>query len=134
MERFLNEIFFIIQEPLDIKKWSQVVDEPVPQQIENTSDCGVFVCKFAEYLARWVNELIYKQSGISMKLWMQVTLHLFHIHIQQSPPMYNLFMNFRGSKFDFTQKDMKYMRKFMVWQIIKTRLSQEKADMENNLI
>ena len=48
--------------------------------------------------------------------------------------MYNLFMTFRGSKFDFTQKDMKYMRKFMVWQIIKTRLSQEKADMENNLI
>ena len=36
---------------MDLSNWSQVTAKQIPQQM-NGSDCGVFACKFAEYLAR----------------------------------------------------------------------------------
>jgi sentrin-specific protease 1 len=36
---------------LDISKWSGKVMTTLPQQT-NGSDCGVFVCKYADYVTR----------------------------------------------------------------------------------
>jgi len=37
--------------PIDMTKWTQVIAKEIPQQM-NGSDCGMFTCKFAEYLSR----------------------------------------------------------------------------------
>jgi len=37
--------------PLDMSDWSQEIAESIPQQM-NGSDCGMFTCKFAEYISR----------------------------------------------------------------------------------
>ena len=36
---------------MDLSNWSQVIAKQIPQQM-NGSDCGMFTCKFAEYLSR----------------------------------------------------------------------------------
>ena len=36
---------------MDMTNWSQVIAKQIPQQM-NGSDCGMFTCKFAEYLSR----------------------------------------------------------------------------------
>ena len=36
---------------LDMSEWKKVIAENIPQQM-NGSDCGMFACKFAEYLSR----------------------------------------------------------------------------------
>ena len=36
---------------MDMSNWSQVIAKQIPQQM-NGSDCGMFTCKFAEYLSR----------------------------------------------------------------------------------
>lgn len=36
---------------LRINEWKQSQEKKIPKQ-ENGSDCGVFTCKFAEYLSR----------------------------------------------------------------------------------
>jgi len=64
--------------PLDMSKWSQVIASDIPQQM-NGSDCGMFTCKFAEYLSR-------------------------------------------RAKFTFSQRDMPYFRKRMVYEIVKNKL------------
>jgi len=37
--------------PIDMTKWTQVIAKEIPQQM-NGSDCGMFTCKFAEYISR----------------------------------------------------------------------------------
>lgn len=64
--------------PLDMSKWSQDIAREIPQQM-NGSDCGMFTCKFAEYLSR-------------------------------------------RAKFTFSQQDMPYFRKRMVYEIVKNKL------------
>ena len=36
---------------LDTSDWSKVIAKKIPQQM-NGSDCGMFTCKFAEYISR----------------------------------------------------------------------------------
>ena len=36
---------------LDTSDWSKVIAKEIPQQM-NGSDCGMFTCKFAEYISR----------------------------------------------------------------------------------
>ena len=36
---------------LDTGDWSKVIAKKIPQQM-NGSDCGMFTCKFAEYISR----------------------------------------------------------------------------------
>jgi len=63
---------------LDTEDWSTEIVQDIPQQM-NGSDCGMFACKFAEYISR-------------------------------------------GAKITFTQDDMPYYRKRMVWEIINNQL------------
>jgi len=37
--------------PMDLSGWKQEIKKDIPQQM-NGSDCGMFTCKFAEYLSR----------------------------------------------------------------------------------
>jgi len=37
--------------PIDESKWNMVIAKEIPQQM-NGSDCGMFTCKFAEYISR----------------------------------------------------------------------------------
>ena len=56
-----NPIFFkdviqlivnvIVQVVLDTEDWSTEIVQDIPQQM-NGSDCGMFACKFAEYISR----------------------------------------------------------------------------------
>ena len=45
---------------MDLSNWSQVTAKKIPQQM-NGSDCGVFTCKYAEFLARKA-KLSFKQQ------------------------------------------------------------------------
>ena len=36
---------------LNMRGWSQVIAKEIPQQM-NGADCGMFMCKFAEYCSR----------------------------------------------------------------------------------
>ena len=36
---------------MDLSEWKQIIAKKIPQQM-NGSDCGMFTCKFAEYLSR----------------------------------------------------------------------------------
>ncbi|XP_037076518.1 sentrin-specific protease 1-like isoform X2 [Pollicipes pollicipes] len=62
------------KQPLDTSEWAAVNEKEIPQQM-NGSDCGMFACKFAEYLAR-------------------------------------------DARINFTQEDMPYFRRRMVYEII----------------
>eukprot|EP00092_Neocalanus_flemingeri_P032787 GFUD01035660.1.p1 GENE.GFUD01035660.1~~GFUD01035660.1.p1 ORF type:complete len:633 (-),score=244.13 GFUD01035660.1:234-2132(-) len=64
--------------PLDLANWSQVIAKQIPQQM-NGSDCGMFACKFAEYLSR-------------------------------------------RAKITFSQQDMPYFRRRMIYEIVKNTL------------
>jgi sentrin-specific protease 1 len=64
--------------PMDLTEWKQEIKKDIPQQM-NGSDCGMFACKFAEYLSR-------------------------------------------RARITFTQQDMPYFRKRMVYEIVKTDL------------
>merc|ERR1719354_673065 len=61
--------------PMDLTGWKQEIKKDIPQQM-NGSDCGMFTCKFAEYLAR-------------------------------------------RAKITFSQRDMPYFRRRMVYEIVK---------------
>jgi len=63
---------------LDIEKWEHKIRKDIPQQM-NGSDCGMFACKFAEYISR-------------------------------------------GASISFTQQDMPYFRRRMIWEIVKDTL------------
>ena len=63
---------------LDLSGWKQVIAKKIPQQM-NGSDCGMFTCKFAEYLSR-------------------------------------------RAKFTFSQSNMPYFRKRMVYEICKNQI------------
>jgi len=63
---------------LDMSSWVQVVAKEIPQQM-NGSDCGMFTCKFAEYLSR-------------------------------------------RAKITFSQEDMPYFRRRMVYEIVENTL------------
>ena len=63
---------------LDLSKWKQIIAKNIPHQ-KNGSDCGMFVCKFAEYLSR-------------------------------------------RAKFSFSQSNMPYFRRRMVYEISKNDL------------
>merc|ERR1719154_554432 len=63
---------------LDMSSWKQVVAKEIPQQM-NGSDCGMFTCKFAEYLSR-------------------------------------------RARITFSQKDMPYFRRRMVYEIVENTL------------
>ena len=47
---------------LDLSKWEQINTQNIPQQL-NGSDCGMFLCKFAEYLSRRA-EFTFSQSNM----------------------------------------------------------------------
>jgi len=64
--------------PMDLTGWKQEIKKDIPQQM-NGSDCGMFTCKFAEYLAR-------------------------------------------RAKITFSQQDMPYFRRRMVYEIVKNDL------------
>jgi len=63
---------------LDMSSWVQVVAKQIPQQM-NGSDCGMFTCKFAEYLSR-------------------------------------------RARITFSQQDMPYFRRRMVYEIVENTL------------
>ena len=63
---------------LDPNEWKQLIVKKIPQQM-NGSDCGMFTCKFAEYLSR-------------------------------------------RARFTFSQSDMPYFRRRMVYEISKNVL------------
>ena len=63
---------------LDPNEWRQLIVKKIPQQM-NGSDCGMFTCKFAEYLSR-------------------------------------------RARFTFSQSDMPYFRRRMVYEISKNVL------------
>lgn len=63
---------------LDIEKWEHKIRKDIPQQM-NGSDCGMFACKFAEYISR-------------------------------------------GASISFTQQDMPYFRRRMIWEIVNDTL------------
>ena len=46
----------------DLGKWSQITAQNIPQQ-NNGWDCGMFVCKYAEYLSRRA-EFTFKQYNM----------------------------------------------------------------------
>jgi len=64
--------------PLDTSKWEKVIAKKIPQQM-NGSDCGMFTCKFAEYISR-------------------------------------------RAKITFSQKDMPYFRRRMIYEIVSNKL------------
>jgi len=63
---------------LNIEKYESKIMKDIPQQM-NESDCGMFACKFAEYISR-------------------------------------------GASISFTQSDMPYFRRRMIWEIVKDTL------------
>ena len=66
------------KEELDTSDWRTIVVRDIPQQM-NGSDCGMFTCKFAEYLSR-------------------------------------------KAKLTFSQENMPYFRRRMVYEIVKNNL------------
>jgi len=66
------------KEPMDTTHWKTELKKEIPQQM-NGSDCGMFTCKFAEYLSR-------------------------------------------RARISFTQQDMPYFRKRMMYEIVKNDL------------
>merc|ERR1712059_56864 len=48
--------------PLDMSNWTKQIVKDIPHQM-NGSDCGMFACKFAEYLSRRA-EITFSQSDM----------------------------------------------------------------------
>ncbi|XP_005098591.3 sentrin-specific protease 1 isoform X1 [Aplysia californica] len=68
------------QTPINMSEWSLVTAQDIPQQM-NGSDCGMFACKYAEYITR-------------------------------------------GKEITFSQEDMPYFRRRMVYEILTKKLLQ----------
>lgn len=64
--------------PLDIQNWKLTIEKDIPEQL-NGCDCGVFTCKYAEYVSQ-------------------------------------------DKTFDFTQADMPYFRRRMIWEMVNKTL------------
>ena len=63
----------------------------------NGSDCGMFTCKFAEYISRWVVTLGNMRSNIKI-------------------------LHFRRAKITFSQGNMPYFRQRMIFEIVMNQL------------
>ncbi len=92
---------------LDLSDWNFMHNKNLPQQM-NGSDCGMFACKYAEYLSR----------GKTTFNFNQVSLFLYFLkNICKSQNC-----QFGFHFFFFFKSHMPYFRRRMIWEILNTKL------------
>ena len=54
------------KQSLDLTQWNALHVQDIPQQM-NGSDCGMFTCKYAEFISRGKNTFSFNQVKFNLK-------------------------------------------------------------------